>query len=529
MSKKVSDVPFEKNPNGTIKLTKDNQILMRDLLNSTGPGFCLAKWTQVTMHLGVGLTHSCHHPTAHKIDLEELRDNPSALHNTGIKKAARKEMLSGDRPSECEFCWRIEDKSGEISDRVLKSYESFSVTDHDSITEMAGDEDVYPRYVEISFSNVCNFKCSYCGPTYSSKWVEEINHHGAYNLPGIMYNTYQDIQIPSNTHNPYVEAFWKWFPDALPHMHTFRITGGEPLMNKNAMDVLDYIIENPNPELNFAINSNACVPDKLWNEFIEKAKIITQNKCVRTFTLFVSAESTGKQAEYSRFGMSWPTLVSNVEKFLIETKRTRVTFMAAYNIFSVSTIKDFLQYVLSLKRKFNADGNYRWVEECGIDVSDGLQCDLGDYAFNDVTPVKDRNTTLSGAEARIGVDIPYVRFPEFLDHRIITMSMIQDYVIPAVDFMYHNLDNEWHGSFGFAQWEALKLKRILIDGLIACKDSRNDDETTTDGVIARQRVQFYEFVNEYDSRRHTNFLQSFPEYGEFLKICEIEYNKHNDT
>ena len=31
-------------------------------LNKVGCGFCLAKWTQVTMHLGLGMTHSCHHP-----------------------------------------------------------------------------------------------------------------------------------------------------------------------------------------------------------------------------------------------------------------------------------------------------------------------------------------------------------------------------------------------------------------------------------------------------------------------------------
>ena len=41
-------------------------------------------------------------------------------------------------------------------------------------------EDYNPKYVEVSFSNTCNFKCSYCGPQYSSKWVEEINQFGPY-------------------------------------------------------------------------------------------------------------------------------------------------------------------------------------------------------------------------------------------------------------------------------------------------------------------------------------------------------------
>ena len=63
----------------------------RDKLNNVGCGFCLAKWTQVTMHLHNGMTHSCHHPTTHKIPLQEIKNNPTALHNTNFKKKIRKE------------------------------------------------------------------------------------------------------------------------------------------------------------------------------------------------------------------------------------------------------------------------------------------------------------------------------------------------------------------------------------------------------------------------------------------------------
>ena len=89
---------------------------VRDELNAKGCGFCLAKWTQVTMHLGVGLTHSCHHPVQHKIPLSELKRNPSALHNTRYKKKKRKEMLDGKRPDECNYCWNVEDNSNSFSE-----------------------------------------------------------------------------------------------------------------------------------------------------------------------------------------------------------------------------------------------------------------------------------------------------------------------------------------------------------------------------------------------------------------------------
>ena len=136
----------------------DNQGLQefqktKDKLDSVGCGFCLAKWTQVTIHLSAGLTHSCHHPVQHKIPLSELKRNPSALHNTQFKKDKRKQMLEGKRPSECNYCWNIEDSSNSFSDRIFKSTEPWSFDQFDEIVKSDWRKDYNPRYVEVSFSN----------------------------------------------------------------------------------------------------------------------------------------------------------------------------------------------------------------------------------------------------------------------------------------------------------------------------------------------------------------------------------------
>ena len=77
-------------------------VKVKDSLDSVGKGMCLAKWTQVTLQLQSGHNHSCHHPQTHKISEQEIKRNPSALHNTRYKKLRRKEMLEGERPSECD-------------------------------------------------------------------------------------------------------------------------------------------------------------------------------------------------------------------------------------------------------------------------------------------------------------------------------------------------------------------------------------------------------------------------------------------
>jgi organic radical activating enzyme len=520
MVKKLNDIEWDKEPSGYVKHTKANRDAMQGLLNETGPGFCLAKWTQVTIHLGSGLTHSCHHPRAHKIPLEEIAADPGALHNTLFKKEQRKKMLNGERPAECDFCWRIEDNTGEVSDRTLKSLDPYSIKDHDEIAAMTGDEAPYPRYVEISFSNVCNFKCSYCGPSFSSKWVEEVNKHGPYVFKGAEHGTIAEAQIKNSEDNPYTDAFWKWLPDALPHMHTLRITGGEPVMSKHTFKLIEYMLEHPNPNMEFAINSNGCPPDKLWKRFTALANELVEKKCIKRFTLFISAESVEEQAEYSRDGLDWQLFKENLEYFLTNTTGTRVTFMAAFNLFSLPTFTDFLEYVLSLKKQYVDHGMYNWLHASGMDMTDTLNLSLSKYAIT--APY----TTENRSDNRIGIDIPYVRNPAFLDVALSTKELVSDFLVPAVDFMYANSADEWNGNTGFLTHEALKLKRILVDVLCACKDADNlEDSTSSNPKIAHGRSTFYQFVNKYDIRRGKTFLETFPELTEFYNVCKLEYEK----
>lgn len=505
MTKKLNDVDWQKNYAGKHLVTKPNLKKMRDLLNETGPGFCLAKWTQVTMHLGTGLTHSCHHPSPHKIEHSELASSPSALHNTNHKKEQRKKMLSGQRPQECDYCWRVED-NGEISDRAYKSLDSYSINDHDSISQLSGDENVFPRYVEVSFSNVCNLKCSYCGPNFSSKWVEEINKHGPYKLDNMLFNGGSDVvtQIKNNEDNVYTDAFWKWFPKAQEHMHTFRITGGEPLLSKHTFNVIDHLIANPNPDLEFAINSNGSVPDKIWKRFVDKIKILEQNNCVKKFTLFTSAEATGDQCEYIRDGMNWDMFTKNIEYFLNNTQNTRVTFMSAFNLLSAPSFKQLLIYVLDLKREYNSCNIQYWIkDETIVDLA----------KFHSITDPKSHRPT-EKSYSRVGIDVPYVRKPEFLDARNLTKKVIEDHLIPCLDFMVeHSVFPGWNDNLAFEIGEVEKLKRIILDLIIHVRYDDSDN-------VKLNRKRFYQFVNEYEKRRGYKFEQVFPELTEFLQVCK---------
>ena len=100
-------------------------------------------------------------------------------------------------------------------------------------------EDFNPRYVEVSFSHTCNFKCSYCAHVFNN--LQEVEKFGGYpttdNFNSIETHLAEGKWPTKQTeHNPYVEAFWKWWPDLYHDLHTFRITG-EPLLSKDTWKV----------------------------------------------------------------------------------------------------------------------------------------------------------------------------------------------------------------------------------------------------------------------------------------------------
>ena len=160
-------------------------------LDTISQSFCAAKWYNASLHLGHGYTNSCHLPLPHPIDLEQIKKNPTYLHNTDHKKVLREMMLTGRRPAECSYCWKIEDIGRDnISDRVYKSL-SYTSDDIKALKNLPYDENVNLKTVEVSFDRICNFACSYCNTGYSTSWAKDIKKYGPYQKFKTNFNCFQ--------------------------------------------------------------------------------------------------------------------------------------------------------------------------------------------------------------------------------------------------------------------------------------------------------------------------------------------------
>jgi organic radical activating enzyme len=449
-----------------------------EMKDQLGPALCLAKWKQVSLHLPTGLNNSCYHPPLHPIPKELLADNPSALHNTPHKKEQRKIMLRNERPQECSYCWTMEDND-KLSDRHYRSGEPWAAKDFENIKNSTGDEDVIPSYVEVNFNHACNLKCSYCSPQFSSSWQQEVEQLGGYptstthNDPS--HFTGPRRPIPVREENPYVDAFWSWWPTLYPELKHFRMTGGEPMLDKNTYRVFDYVLANPKPDLHLNVTSNFSVDEKSWQKYLGYVKQLCDGEKIEHFMQYVSLDAWGAQAEYIRNGLDFDLLWHRVNQFLTEIPyRNSITFIVTMNNLSVSTVDSLFAGILGLRHIYS--------------------------------------TTYQ----RVWFDTPVLRTPTWQSLQILPESYVNRLELLWI-WMLKQQETESTRFKGFKDYEIARLDRDIA--------WMRDGQQLDPAYINKNKADFYRFFNEHDHRRGTDFLTTFPEMSTWWKECKYHANQ----
>ena len=438
-----------------------------------GHALCLAKWKQVSLHLPTGLNNSCYHPPLHAIPSELLKDNPSALHNTPYKKEQRKIMLKNERPSECSYCWTMEDNN-KLSDRHYRSGEPWAAKDFDVVVNSTGEEDVVPSYVEVNFNHVCNLACSYCSPQFSSTWQQEVETHGGYPTSTVHNDPSHFVgrnrPIPVREHNPYVDAFWEWWPTLYPELQHFRMTGGEPILDKNTYRVFDYVLANPKPDLHLNVTSNFSVDERSWQKYKGYVKELCEGEKIEHFMQFVSLDSWFEQAEYIRHGLDFGLLWDRVNQFLTDIPgRNSITFIITMNNLAVPGVGKLLSGILGLRKIY------------------------------------------SKTYQRVWFDTPVLRTPTWQSIQLLPESYVEQLELVWA-FMMKNIETEETRFQGFKDYEIARLDRDIA--------WMRDGQKLDLAYLNRNKADFYRFFSEADRRHGTNFLKTFPEMSSWWAECE---------
>ena len=323
----------------------------KNVLDPLSPTICAAKWLDATIWLYSGLTASCHHPPNHAISVDEVSANPATLHNTFTKKIARQQMQNGERPAECEYCWKIEDLTQDhISDRVFHSI-PFHPDEIADLKKLNYLENMNPKRIEIAFSRICQFACTYCNPSFSTTWVNDIQKYGPYLGLTTDKNNYDHTHDNSDPYfgqatNPFLEAFWKWWPDLKKSLQQIRVTGGEPLLSPHFWRLIEYLKKDSLGYIQLAINTNLGSRPHVIEQLAEASHHFAN------LIVYTSCEAFGKQAEYIRDGLDFDLWKRNILSLRNNGNVKTINIMMTINNLCLFSITDLLNLILEWKAEY---------------------------------------------------------------------------------------------------------------------------------------------------------------------------------
>lgn len=256
-----------------------------ELLES--PTFCLMPW----LHLHVstrGLAQACcispiTFGDVNKQTIAEIWDSPQ------IKKF-RNKLLNGEKDKRCNGCYQRE-ASGNSSIR-LETLEKYKNHIPEILTEEYNKE---PIYLDIRFSNICNFRCLTCWHGASSKWFEEAKELGTNVANQAIINAINDEDLFFNQ----LESF-------IPSLEEIYFAGGEPLIMEQHYRLLDLLIKNNKTSIHLRYNTNL----SLLN--FKSKNVLDYWKHFKKITISASLDAAGETGEKIRRDSNWKTIKNNL-------------------------------------------------------------------------------------------------------------------------------------------------------------------------------------------------------------------------
>jgi organic radical activating enzyme len=364
---------------------------------------CRLKWAWSTVYLNSGLTSSCHRASTSELTV----DNFFNFHNTEQKIVDRSKMLHGEWPGNgCEYC-RDSESTGGYSDR------QFQLTvPNEHPTELNNDTtltSVDPTTLEIFFKNTCNLACIYCRATFSSRIATEDAKFG-FSLTELA----NDANIEKDHYNELIPLFWSWLDLGYSKLVNINVLGGEPFLQDDLHQLLNYIEKNPNPQLTLNIVSNLIVKKETIVKFVAKIKQLISTKKLKNIQILASVDCWGDEQKYIRYGFDCDTFEENV-KYLLEQKFITFSFLSTVNSLSIRSMPLLAKKI----SEWNEIGDAVWYTHLVLPINEHVlspnyfEFDLFESSFNE---------TLFSLRDRPNKHVETVKLLEGILHKLKTVS-----------------------------------------------------------------------------------------------------------
>jgi hypothetical protein len=267
----------------------------KDFLLKKSKNFCMLPWVHFHMWPDSKVFPCCisdsFFPVAkYEGSLKEVWNSPKM-------RELRRDMLIDRSTSACGRCYELEAVGVQSlrtcsNDSFGKHFDAVETTQEDGTVDK-----IQLRYLDVRFSNLCNFKCRTCGPDLSSAWVDDHNAlHGK--LP------WKVLKVGSR--------LWEELEPLLEQVETAYFAGGEPIICDELYQILDHWIKIGHLNVALGYTTNFSILKYKDKNVLDYWKKFPNTR------ISASLDDSGERAEYLRKGTQWSLIEANRKQMLKE-------------------------------------------------------------------------------------------------------------------------------------------------------------------------------------------------------------------
>ena len=285
----------------------------------------MVPWVHLNIRADGKVCHCCRATPDQAVG--SVRESTLAqIWNSPGLRTIRGNMLEGRPSPECRNCLVLE-AVGCSSPRLAQNQE---YSRHFPLVDSTAPDGSVARFqmpfLDIRFSNICNFACVYCDADRSSAWCSE--HKGPGEGEGIGGSA-----VSTATRDP--QQLWRQVEPLIPHVEHFYFAGGEPLLCEEHYRILNLLTAQGRFDVPLSYSTNFSATTfrdldamRLWDRF-------------NRVDIAASLDASGQRGEYIRINQDWEEVLRNRQRMFAACPKVSFTIAPTLTAMNALHLPDF--------------------------------------------------------------------------------------------------------------------------------------------------------------------------------------------
>jgi len=312
--------------------------------------FCSAPFTHMQFTYDNKVTACC----KSKVPLgDSSKDKVEDIYNSPIAKELRRFMLEGKKHPQCVSCWNVEalhegDPSGNRRDSNSQMYRDYGLREvENNILPDGTLKNPIPGFVDMLWTNKCNFACLGCKPQFSTT-INEVYKPEFATLHGYKLKDYYPNEAQWQSGN---EEKIRFVIENKDHIKWLHIQGGEPFLADDIYEFLQAMIDvGLHKTCKLIAHTNGSIHKNRKGKDLITDYLGHWGKNAR---ILMSIDGIGQRGEYIRYGWKEKVWRKTFDKLVASDIDVATDSRA--NIFNLLTIPHFEDYIYDMCRKAKVD------------------------------------------------------------------------------------------------------------------------------------------------------------------------------